>query len=137
MDAIVAKAVQQATEDTANLFTKKLLALEEKYKQKIQDLEAQVRTAERHGNQLEQHRCRSHLRIWGLELAPGQNCKTAVASLVRQLKGPNGSPIQCRESDIDATRLLPTKTRVKHPSSNSTPSPSAPCIIVRFLVACV
>ncbi|ELU04721.1 hypothetical protein CAPTEDRAFT_198177 [Capitella teleta] len=61
MDAIVAKAVQQATEDTANLFTKKLLALEEKYKQKIQDLEAQVKTAERHGNQLEQYSRRSHV----------------------------------------------------------------------------
>ena len=132
IDSIVARAVQQATQETAALFTRKLEEMEERHQQQIQELEDQSRIAERQINKLEQYSRRSHLRIWGLKVQQGQNCKNAVASFVRQLKGSNGMPIKCQETDIDAAHPLPSRSSRSREDTGSSSARSTPCIIVRF-----
>ena len=102
--------------------------MEERYQQRFTELEARVKTQEKHCNHLEQYSCRSHLRIWGLQVKPGESCKSAVAAFVGQLKDAKNDPILCTEEDIDAAHPLPTRPQTRRQSAASTDS----CILVRF-----
>ena len=132
IDCIVARAVAQATKETTDLFQRKMAEMEERHQQHFKELEASLRTQEKHNNHLEQYSRRSHLRIWGLQVKPGESCKSAVAAFVGQLKDARNNPILCTEEDIDAAHPLPTRSQTRRQTRQSSAASTDSCTIVRF-----
>jgi FtsZ-binding cell division protein ZapB len=134
----VDKAVSKATAHLANEITNlKLTVLE---------LQNEVQNLKKKNNQLEQYSRRSNIRIRGLQVPEGSNCKEVVAKfLSEKLKGRNGEPVKVKEEDLDAAHPLPTpktkpRTAVNADESatngqeggETPPQTPSPVVIVKF-----
>ena len=113
----------------------------------IEAMEERLLRQESLYNKLEQYSRRSHLRIRGLVVPEGEDCKEAVADFVNKNLRSNGQPLpQIRAADIDAAHPLPIrkskKTQQKDLESTDPKEPAAessqpertprPMLIVRF-----
>ena len=132
--AALQKGIKEAVAATTEFFERKFEELrvsmdrrcrgvEETMENMLCKKEAQIRELREDNNQLEQYSRRSHLRIHGLTLPEGADCKAAVCNFVRNnLRDPDDQPIDLTPEDIDAAHPLPMKT-------DATRTPS---LIVRF-----
>ena len=130
---LVKKAVAASTEKILEAHNEKISALQ----RTISALEERVKKQELKHNHLEQYSRRSHLRIRGLEVTQGADCKKVVADFVCSKLRSGGEPvIHITSEDIDAAHPLP----VRHPTpytdadttSKKTPRTPRSMVIVRF-----
>ncbi|ELT92592.1 hypothetical protein CAPTEDRAFT_196747, partial [Capitella teleta] len=98
IDTLVQDTVDAAIRNTTTLFNQKLRDLQERHdkemeelrgqlteeKEEVIKLRAQIRETTLTANELEQYSRRSHIRIHGLSLTAGTDCKGAVAAFIRQ-----------------------------------------------------
>lgn len=137
------EAIQGALKVVTDLYERKLALMQRQLTLK----ERETKELKREVNHLEQYSRRSHLRIWGLEVGKGKNCKEVVASfLSKNLKKKDGTKINVSARDIDAAHTLPSRSPYVPPVSSvptatsatsaaaSSPPlrPPPPQIIVRF-----
>ena len=117
LDDLVKRMVNDAMKTSTEFFESKVLELGEqcaKQEREISQLTHQIQKLEINQNHLEQYSRRSHLRIYGLQITDGVNCKEAVAEFVRtHLKNVDGEQINCAASDIDAAHPLPLVQSIK------------------------
>lgn len=141
LDELVRNAVEDAVKRCTELFERKLLEVSAKCAKQegqISILTAQIRKLEIHQNKLEQYSRRSHIRIIGLPIRSGTDCKRVVSTFISEnLKNRNGEPLHCAPSDIDAAHPLPLRppsSRESDPDSTSLKSKNQriPAVIVRF-----
>ncbi|ELT91053.1 hypothetical protein CAPTEDRAFT_199711 [Capitella teleta] len=93
------EAIQKALKVVADLYERKLAMLQ----QRLHQQEETTSQLKEEVNRLEQYSRRSHLRIRGLKLEHGQNCKEAVSSFICQnLKKKDGTSIKVSANDLDA-----------------------------------
>ncbi|ELU12602.1 hypothetical protein CAPTEDRAFT_188594, partial [Capitella teleta] len=84
-------------------------------------------------NELEQYSRRSHIRIHGLSLTAGTDCKGAVAAFIRQrVKDRQGRSLEVNADDFDAAHPLPLRRANPLVEHQAAPKERIPAIIVRF-----
>ena len=137
IDALVARAVEDAIRSVTALFNQKMDELNEKcaaQEDEINYLKERMKKMELAHNHLEQYSRRSHLRIKGLHLDSSTDCKTAVASFINShLKDKDGIPFAVSKSDMDAAHTLPSRRpSLRRSDEVSDAVPPPPTIIVRF-----
>lgn len=102
----------------------------EKMERLLQEAGTRYKRQEKEINDLEQYSRRSHLRIRGLIMQPGETYKGAVARLCTTQLG-----VRIQEQDLDDAHPLPTKAPSTVPNqlaNESPPPPPKPMMIVRF-----
>ena len=131
---IVERAVAASTEKILEAHNSKISALQKT----ICALEERLLKQELKNNHLEQYSRRSHLRIRGLEVSQGADCKAAVAEFVNSKLRSGGQPIiPITPADIDAAHPLPVRNPPRNADADATSttrkaSPPRPMLIVRF-----
>ena len=132
VDAALPGAIEKAVQEVHALYEEKVTLLENQLRRQedeIKLLNDRVKAGEVQRNHLEQYSRRSHLRIHGLDLPEGSDCKEAVASfLTKELRNRDSKPLLIERKDIDAGHPLPTRQR----NADSTKAPHTPQLIVRF-----
>jgi hypothetical protein len=139
LDNLIETAVKKAIETTTSFFEEKL----NEQRERIDQLQNRLKKAEIANNKLEQYSRRSHLRIHGLKLKSGENCKQAVCKFIsNRLSDEHHRPLRIQHYDLDAAHPLPLrpreeeeteeKQRADQPSDGRRPKPRIPTIIVRF-----
>jgi hypothetical protein len=120
LEAIVKKASDSAVQVATAAFEEKLKTLRselELQRCRTKALEAELDTARNahqallvDHNRLEQYSRRAHLRISGLELSEGQDCKTAVAEFLSgKLRTRENKRMCITRADLDAAHILPVR----------------------------
>ena len=129
----VAEAVRQAVKATTELFNEKLTQLERlsqrcsQQEEEISSLKEELKESKKRHNHLEQYSRRNNIRIRGVQVERGENCKQIVVEFLNQkLKDGTGQSLNIQPCDIDAAHPLPQRRR----NTEATPSPM---IIVKFL----
>jgi hypothetical protein len=136
LDSLIESAVKKALESSSAFFEEKLKEQQEQ----IVELQNSLKKAECANNKLEQYSRRSHIRIHGLKLQRGVNCKQAVCNFINDnLKNKNKQPLGVNPFDLDAAHPLPLHQKKEDPTTtlakqqNDRPKPERlPVIIVRF-----
>jgi hypothetical protein len=136
LDSLIESAVKKALESSSAFFEEKLKEQQEQ----IVELQNSLKKAECANNKLEQYSRRSHIRIHGLKLQRGVNCKQAVCNFINDnLKNKNKQPLGVNPFDLDAAHPLPLSQKKEDPTTtlakqqNDRPKPERlPVIIVRF-----
>jgi hypothetical protein len=131
IDALIEVAVKEAISKSTAFFEEKL----QKQQEVIDGLQRRLKQAEIENNRLEQYSRRSHLRIHGLKLDDGDDCKEAVCRFINTHLSLD-SAVQPR--DLDAAHKLPlrqvdteaSQTVAKEGTNKA--RPRVPVIIVRF-----
>ena len=132
--ALVQKNVERATQEITAMFNDKMNAL----RHQVLDLETELNRQKRINNKLEQYSRRSNIRIYGLKIKDGEDCKTVVADfLSKSLKGRDGRTLTITRKDIDAAHPLPVRrltATIPKAAASSSDQASAPkpVTIVRF-----
>ena len=115
------------------------------YNAKLQELRNEVHMLKETINQLrishnhtDQYSRRSHIRIRGLEVEKGVNCKGVVSNFLNtHMKRADGKSLSITPADIDAAHPLPSRPRKTESTTPRTADPSASSpppdvVIVRF-----
>ncbi|ELU12364.1 hypothetical protein CAPTEDRAFT_208819 [Capitella teleta] len=147
IDTLVQDTVDAAIRNTTTLFNQKLRDLQERHdkemeelrgqlteeKEEVIKLRAQIRETTLAANDLEQYSRRSHIRIHGLSLTAGTDCKGAVAAFIRQrVKDRQGRSLEVNADDFDAAHPLPLRRANPPVEHQAAPKERIPAIIVRF-----
>lgn len=147
IDTLVQDTVDAAIRNTTTLFNQKLRDLQERHdkemeelrgqlteeKEEVIKLRAQIRETTLTANELEQYSRRSHIRIHGLSLTAGTDCKGAVAAFIRQrVKDRQGRSLEVNADDFDAAHPLPLRRANPLVEHQAAPKERIPAIIVRF-----
>ena len=133
---IVEGAVAASTERILEAHNAKISALQKT----ISALEDRVRVQETKNNNLEQYSRRSHLRIRGLDIPEGADCKAVVVQFVNTKLRSKDQPITpITTADIDAAHPLPVRKPPRNADADTDATgakipanPPRPVIIVRF-----
>ena len=146
LEAIVKKAVESAVESavqvTTAAFEEKLKTLQselELQRSRANAIEAELQTALkahqallRDHNRLEQYSRRAHLRISGLKVGEGEDCKNVVAEfLSANLRTKEKNRICITRADLDAAHILPVRPFSDEERADGN-GRRIPMVIVRF-----
>ncbi|ELU10538.1 hypothetical protein CAPTEDRAFT_202730 [Capitella teleta] len=148
IDTLVQDTVDAAIRNTTTLFNQKLRDLQERHdkemeelrgqlteeKEEVIKLRAQIRETTLTANELEQYSRRSHIRIHGLSLTAGTDCKGAVAAFIRQrVKDRQGRSLEVNADDFDAAHPLPLRRANPPVEHQAAPKERIPAIITRCI----
>lgn len=136
MDDLLKEAVNDAIRRSCDLFESKISELNDivvNQQRELDDLKMKVRSTEVKQNHLEQYSRRSHLRIHGLPIPEGGDCKHVVAGFIsKHLKDRDGNSVLCSVTDFDAAHPLPLPKAIKDKDTTTPKTTLIPSIIVRF-----